>query len=473
VRDPAAPSAVTEPQPLLRRLDAVAIIVGIVIGAGIFKTPPMIAGLAGDPGWVVAVWLLGALISLAGALCYAELASAFPHAGGDYHFLTRAYGRHVSFLYAWARATVINTGSIALLAFVFGDYFASALGIKSATSSNALAFAVVVALTALNIVGLRITAHTQNWMTAGLVLGLIALVVAGVVAPPLDASLPQPFSASPAPGLLGLAMVFVLLTYGGWNEAAYISAELKDGRRTMVGVLVVSIAVIATLYVAVNVALMYGLGFTALTKSKAAGADLVVRAFGSWGGAAIGLVVSLAVLTSINGTMITGARTNYAMGRDWPPLRFLSGWHATRGVPVSAYVVQAIIAIALVAFGTLQHDGFEAMVEFTAPVFWAFLFLVGISLFVLRRRQRDVERPFRVPLYPLTPMVFCAACAYLFYSSVTYAASRDAVHVSLIVMAIGVLALVATGAATARRSRIDSLSRRQRGNARNASAPGA
>ena len=460
MRDPAAASAFAEPQPLLRRLDGVAIIVGIVIGAGIFKTPPMVAGLAGDPGWVVAVWLIGALISLAGALCYAELASAFPHAGGDYHFLTRAYGRHVSFLYAWARATVINTGSIALLAFVFGDYFASALGIKSAASSNALAFAVVVALTALNIVGLRVTAHTQNWMTAGLVLGLIALVVAGVLAKAPEAPLPKPFSASPEPGMLGLAMVFVLLTYGGWNEAAYISAELKDGRRTIVRVLVVSIAVIASLYVGVNIALMYGLGFTALTNSKAAGADLVVRAFGAWAGAGIGLVVSLAVLTSINGTMITGARTNYAMGRDWPALRVLSGWHVARGVPVSAYVVQAIIAMALVAFGTLQHDGFEAMVEFTAPVFWAFLFLVGVSLFVLRRRHGGVERPFRVPLYPVTPLVFCAACAYLFYSSVTYAASRDAVHVSLVVMAVGAAALVATGAATARKSRIDFPSQR-------------
>src|SRR5215210_626411 len=142
-----------EPQPLLRRLDAVAIIVGIVIGAGIFKTPPMIASFAGDPGWVIAAWVAGALISLAGALCYAELASAFPHAGGDYHFLTRAYGKHVSFLSAWARGTVINPGSIAFLAFVFGDYFAQVIGATGSTTTNALAVACVIALTVLNIVG--------------------------------------------------------------------------------------------------------------------------------------------------------------------------------------------------------------------------------------------------------------------------------------------------------------------------------
>jgi amino acid transporter len=441
---PAHAPAAPEPQPLLRRVDAVAIIVGIVIGAGIFKTPPMVAGFAGDPGWVVVVWVLGGLISLAGALCYAELASAFPHAGGDYHFLTRAYGRHVSFLYAWARATVINTGSIALLAFVFADYFASAL--PASSMPNAVwAVLVVIVLTAVNITGLRLSAGTQNLFTLALVVGLASIVVIGFAAPVQAPPLPANFSAHPAPGMLGLAMVFVLLTYGGWNEAAYISAEIKGGRRAIVGALVTSIAIIATLYILVNVALMIGLGFKGLTESKAAGTELVSRALGPWAGRGIGLLVSIAALTSINGTMITGARTNYAMGRDWPALGLLGGWHAGRGVPVVAYLVQAVIALALIAFGMLQHDGFEAMVEFTAPVFWAFFFLVGVSLFVLRARHAGAERPFRVPLYPFIPLVFCATCAYLFYSSVMYAASQKAVHVSLWVMVAGVIALLLTG----------------------------
>ena len=142
--------------------------------------------------------------------------------------------------------------------------------------------------------------------------------------------------------------------------------------------------------------------------------------------------------------MIVGARTNYAMGRDWPALRFMGGWHATRGTPVAAFLVQGAVSLALVAFGAMQHDGFEAMVEFTAPVFWGFLLLVGISLFILRAKDGAAERPFRVPLYPLTPIVFCVACAWLCYSSVTYAMSRNAVHVSLIVMAVGVVALLFT-----------------------------
>ena len=136
------------------------------------------------------------------------------------------------------------------------------------------------------------------------------------------------------------------------------------------------------------------------------------------------------------------ARTNYAMARDWPALHFMGGWHASRGTPVAAFLVQGVIALALVAFGALQHDGFEAMVEFTAPVFWSFLLLVGIALFVLRARDGGAERPFRVPLFPLTPIVFCASCAWLAYSSIAYAASRNAVHISLLVVVTGAVAML-------------------------------
>ncbi|GIK87162.1 MAG: amino acid transporter [Betaproteobacteria bacterium] len=432
------------PQPLLGRADAIAIIVGIVIGAGIFKTPSMVAGVTGDVGWLVVAWLLGAVVSLAGALCYAELATTYPHAGGDYHFLTRAWGRHASFLYAWARATVINTGAIALLAFVFGDYMqkVAPLGVAGGAVWGA---AIVIALTAINIAGLKASAGTQKLLTVVEVLGLVAIGIAGFMAPAAASAAPA-FSSSPPLGLFGLAMVFVLLTYGGWNEAAYISAELRGGRRAIVSVIVWSLAIIAAVYLVVNLALLHGLGLKGLADSKAAGADVMQLVFGTAGAQALALFVAIAALTSINATMIVGARTNYAMGRDWTALRFMGGWHASRGTPVAAFVVQGAVALALVAFGALQHDGFEAMVEFTAPVFWGFLFLVGVALFILRAKDAGAERPFRVPLYPLTPIVFCAACAWLCYSSVTYAMSRNAVHVSLIVMAVGVVALLITGA---------------------------
>jgi APA family basic amino acid/polyamine antiporter len=430
------------PQPLLRRRDAIGIIVGIVIGAGIFKTPSLVAGVTNDTGWVIVAWIAGALVSLAGALCYAELAAAYPHAGGDYHFLTRAYGRDTSFLYAWARATVINTGAIALLAFVFGDYVASVL--PGGPTGSAWAAIVVAVLTLVNIVGIQLSSRTQNLFTVIEVGGLIAIAIAGFVASPPAGATPAAFSSTPAPGLLGLAMVFVLLTYGGWNEAAYLSAEVRGGRRAILGVLLISIAIIALAYLAVNIALLKGLGLAGLAASKAPGVDVMVNSLGTRGSQLVALFVAISALTSINATMIVGARTNYATARDWPALRFMSGWHAARGTPVAALTLQGAIALALVGFGALQHDGFEAMVEFTAPVFWLFLLLVGLALFVLRARDRRTERPFRVPLYPFTPIVFCAACAWLAWSSITYAASRNAVHVSLLVMAAGVLAWLMT-----------------------------
>jgi amino acid transporter len=431
------------PRPLLRRIDAIGIIVGIVIGAGIFKTPSMVAGVTGDIGWMIVAWLLGAAISLIGALCYAELASTFPHAGGDYHFVTRAYGRHVSFLFAWARATVINTGSIALLAFVFGDYMSRVVSL-GAGSSAIWAAIVVVVLTAVNVAGIRSSARTQNILTAIEVLGLLAVVVAGLVAPAPATAAAAPFSSAPPLGMLGLAMVFVLLTYGGWNEAAYISAELHGGRRAIVGALVWSILIVAGCYLLVNLALLSGLGFKGMAESKAVAADVMLRAFGPGSSQAIGLIVSVAALTSINATMIVGARTNYAMGRDWPALRFMGGWHAERGTPVTALLVQAAIALALIVFGAFQQDGFNAMVEFTAPVFWFFILLTAVAVIVLRGREGQVPRPFKVPFYPITPILFAVVCGYLFYSSVTYAASQNAVHVSLGVMAVGVVALAIT-----------------------------
>ena len=434
---------VASPQRLLSPLGAVAIIVGIVIGAGIFKTPSIVAGITGDVGWALTIWVAGALISLAGALCYAELATLYPHAGGDYHFLTKAYGKNVSFLYGWAKAMVINTGSIALLAFVFGDYITKVLPLGP-HSVIYWAVLIVVVLTIINLVGIEASANIQTALTILEVSGLIAIIIAGfglftsslppVTNPPL-------FSSTPQFGMLGLAMVFVLLTFGGWNESAYISAELKGTTHTIVRVIVLSLLIISVIYLLVNIALINGLGLKQLANSKAASADLLGLAFGPIGEKLLGLFVGVAALTSINATMIVGARTNFAMGEDWYGLRKMAHWESSRGTPRIAFLVQGFICLALVGFGALQNDGFEAMVEFTAPVFWSFLLLVGISLFILRAKDRR-SRVFSVPLYPITPLIFCVASAYLAYSSFSYAHSKGAVLISLYVMLLGLVALL-------------------------------
>ena len=434
----------TSPQRLLSPLGAVAIIVGIVIGAGIFKTPSIVADVTGDVGWALTLWVGGALISLAGALCYAELATLYPHAGGDYHFLTKAYGKNVSFLYGWAKAMVINTGSIALLAFVFGDYMTKVIPLGS-YSVIYWAVVIVVALTIVNLIGIQASAHIQTALTVLEVAGLIAIIIAGfgLFTTPLPPVINPPlFSSAPQLGMLGLGMVFVLLTFGGWNESAYISAELKGTPQTIVRVIVLSILIISIIYLLVNMALINGLGLKQLANSKAASADLLGLAFGPLGEKLLGLFVAIAALTSINATMIVGARTNFAMGEDWHGLRKMAHWEPARGSPNFAYLVQGFISLALVGFGALQSDGFEAMVEFTAPVFWSFLFLVGISLFILRAKDHQT-RIFSVPLYPITPLIFCIACAYLAYSSFSYAHSKGAVMISLYVMLAGLLALLA------------------------------
>src|SRR5688500_15631539 len=309
-----------EPRALVKFHEAIAIIVGIVIGAGIFKSPALVAGMTGSPSWMFAAWTLGGLASLIGALCYAELATTYPHPGGDYHFLHRAYGRGVSFLFAWARFSVITTGSIALLAFVFGDYISEIFPLGPRSSALYAAAAVTI-LTRVNLRGIKASAGAQTMLTSLEVIGLVVIVIVGLslLGSPgeIAAGAAQP-SSSPSLQGFGTAMVFVLLTYGGWNEAVYISAELKDTRRNMSRALVISIIVITALYLLVNWAYWRGLGIGGMAKSEAIAADLLRVTFGETSGTLISIMIAVAALTSINATMIVGARTNFAVARDWP-----------------------------------------------------------------------------------------------------------------------------------------------------------
>jgi amino acid transporter len=209
----------------------------------------------------------------------------------------------------------------------------------------------------------------------------------------------------------------------------------------MVWVIVASMLALTAIYLLVNLALLMGLGLKGLSSSKTAASDLLGLAFGTWAHQALGLFVAIAALTSINATMIVGARTNFAVGRDWLALRKLGQWQIQIGNPKQALWMQACISAALVLLGTQEADGFSAMVEFTAPVFWGFLFLVGLSVIWLRQTDSQTDRPFKVPLYPVLPLVFCAACAWLTYSSITYAISQKAIHVSLWLIVSGLIAL--------------------------------
>ncbi len=442
----AAVNANTDSAPATRQVlslwDAVMITVGIVIGVGIFQTPGMVADATGSAGLMIGAWVLGGVLSFIGALNYAELASTYPSTGGDYDFLRRAFGRQVSFLFAWARGMVIVTGSIALLGFILGDYL-SRLWNLGEHSSAIYATVAVLALTAVNLIGLKASARMQNVLTAlevgGVLLVAVVAVSLGMQSEPAAAI--EATSSSGGIGAFGLAMVFVLLTFGGWNEAAYVSAEVRGGPRVMLKVLALSIIAISVVYVAFVSAITYGLGFEALRNADAIAIQVMEGRFGSAGAQIIGLTVVIASLTSMNSTMLVGARTNYSVAHDWPAFSFLGSWRGARNLPLTGFLVQAGIALALIGFGSMEKDGFSTMVEFTAPVFWFFFLLSGVSLLILRRKDPHAVRPFKVPLYPIIPLVFIATCAYLLYSSIMYAQSQRAGYVALLVTASGVVVL--------------------------------
>jgi basic amino acid/polyamine antiporter, APA family len=425
-----------------RRLSSlyVAVIgVAMVVGAGIFKSPALVAENAGSADWFFLVWIAGGVISLLGALCYAELSTTFPHAGGDYHFLRTAYGRRIAFLFAWSRFAVINTGSIALLGFVLGDYlnFVWPLGPQGPAVYAAGA---ILLLTAFNLRGVHGSAGANFSLTGLEVLGLILLGVAAVWlilggAPPVD---PGPVRGDP-PSTLGLALVFVLLAYGGWSEISTLSAETRDPRRGMVRALLLAIGAITLLYLIANWALWRGLGLDGLAASSAPAADLMRVAFGPTAGGVLAIGVATATITSINATIVVGARTTYAAAQDWPAIAKLAHWEAERGAPVRAILAQSAVALALVGLGAATREGFATLVDYTAPIFWLFLTASGLAVIMLRLKQPDAPRLFRTPLYPLTPLLFAASSGFVLWSSLVYVGVGGLAALGVLMLGVGLM----------------------------------
>lgn len=425
------------PVELLSVFDGIVLVCGMVIGAGIFKAPSIVAGATASSAAFFAAWILGGAVSLCGALVYAELAGRYPETGGEYAFLSRAFGRGVGFIFAWSRMTVIQTGAIAAVAFVFGDYASEMLRLGE-HSSALYAAAGVVALTALNMAGTVEAKTLQRFMQILLFAGLLFIAVAGFLAPPA-----APPAAAGTGGAFGLAMIFVLLTYGGWNEAAYLAGELVDARRNMLRVLVGGIVALTALYLLVNLGYFAALGLAGMKESKAVAADVVRRVAGDKGAVVVAIIVCLAALTTMNAAIFTGARTSYALGRDFPAFRVLGVWRPGGSTPANALLLQGVITVVLVAASSVTPDGFTAMVAYTAPVFWTFFLLTGLTLFQFRRRG-EPGSGFHVPLYPVIPLAFCAACLYMLYSSVDYVRNPEygpkfgaLVVAGLLVMAAG------------------------------------
>ena len=352
------PSSTSRPSTVPRReltlFDSTCIIVGIIIAVGVYRSSPDVAQHVPSVTWLIGLWLLGGLLSFLGALCYAELATAYPKEGGDYVYLTRALGRRAGFLFAWCQLWIVRPGSIGLVAFAFAEY-ANKIWPKAEGSIRgyvlvAYAVASILLLTGVNLLGVRESKLTQNALTVAKVLGLAAVVAVGfthaapaAVAPHLPpASLPTGLSLSD----FRFAMIFVLLTYGGWNEMAFVSAEVKEPRKNILRALLIGTLAVTAIYVVVNLAFVCALGLEGARRPTVA-ADVLERGIGPWAGDAISLLICISALGAINGQIFTGSRIYYAMGNDHRLYAWLGRWNARRGTPVCSLLIQGAITLAL------------------------------------------------------------------------------------------------------------------------------
>jgi len=433
------------PQRQLSLFDTTNIIVGIIIGASIFESTPLIANGAPTAGWLPVLWIAGGLLSLIGALCYAELATAYPTSGGDYVYLSRSFGRSIGFLFAWSQLWVVRPGSIGAFAYVFARYANELLPIgKGPAALVTYAVASILVLTVVNILGVPLGKRTQNVLTLAKLLGLAAVVVVGMLFTSPQAA-GAPVAAKPlALSDLYLPMILILYAFGGWNEMAYVAAEVRRPEKNIFRSLVLGTVATTAIYVLLTVAFLHALGLGGTRSASAVAADVLAVPFGHSGRVLISLLICISVLGGMNGLIFTGARIYYAMGKDHRLYARLGQWNPRLGTPVNSLVVQGLITLALVIGFGLSANGFSSMVNFTTPVFWIFFLLVGLSLFVLRWREPRVARPYRVPLYPLVPILFCASSLFMVYASITWAVankSSDALW-SIGLLAVGVVLAV-------------------------------
>ncbi len=467
------------PTKLLSLWDAISLIFGIIIGASIYQAPPEIFRNVPSPETGMLAWIVGGIVCLLGALTYAELASTFRNSGGDYYYLSRAYGSSIGFIFAWSELSVIRTGgSIAFMAYVFAGYADHFYSLGN-NSKLIYASSSIVLLTLINSQGFRMGRLLQNLLTSANIIGLCILILIGFfcyffgqspltdseriaveissvtaefASPTLHASqiaskafsLPEILSPS-----LALAMVLVFYAYGGWNEAAFIAGEVKNPERNITRSLVLGTLLVGVLYTLVNLAYLSALGYSGTVKSKAIAADVFAIPFGESGRKGISILVMSSALGSINGLLFTGMRLYGTFGKDHRLFSWLSGKDGTQQRNLGALYAQAIFSLFLILVVELaaewrsllvylaknfaitlsddfhKHGGIYRLVTCTAPIFWLFFLLTGLSLFVLRYREPEIERSFRVPLYPWIPGIFCFSCAFMLYRSSMYAIDEE------------------------------------------------
>ena len=406
------------PERRLSMLDCASIVVGIIIGSGIYETLGLVAGFAAGGRELAGLWIAGGLFALLGSLCYAELATRLPEEGGDFVYLTHAYGRGVGFLFAWTQLWIIRPGSIGALACVFADY-ATQLHSLGRLSLPIYACGSVFVLTALNVLGVRQSTRVQNILTAAKVLGLALLAGAGLFGTP---AVVAPAAETVGASNLSLALIFVLFAYSGWNEMGCVAAEVRDPQRNILRALLLGAGVVTLVYLGINGACFRMLGLQGMVEH---GPVAVTKSLGPWARTALSLLVCISALGSTNGMIFTGARIYYAMGNRHRLFRPLAVWSLRYGTPVISLCVQAAVTLGLLlgfggtATGSEPREAFRRLVIFMTPPFYVFLLLSAVAVIILRRRDKEpAPGVYRMPLFPVPALVVAIASAFMAYRGV-------------------------------------------------------
>jgi APA family basic amino acid/polyamine antiporter len=388
--------------------DATFLLVASVIGAGIFFTPGRVAELLPHPGWIFAAWVVGALLSVAGALANAELATMFPRAGGDYVYLREALHPAAGFLVGWLTFFAIYTGTIAALAAAFAEGLAAPLGLGDG-GTLALAIGVTVATSALNYVGARWGARANNLTSAVKLLALAAFAVLGPLVGSGDPARLLPAAASPGfePSLsaFGLAMSPILFTFLGWNAAVYVGSEVRDPSRNLPRSLFLGLGICTVVYLLMNGVYLYALPLGELSGTGDAGKAAAGALFGPVGGSLVAGFVLVSVLGTLNATVLVGPRIAYAMSLDGLFFKGAEYVHSSFRTPTGAIVLQAVVSVGLL----LVLRSFPSALDFTTFAVVLATSADVVALYVLRRRQPGRSRPYRAWGYPLVPGLYLAA----------------------------------------------------------------
>jgi basic amino acid/polyamine antiporter, APA family len=432
--------------PLLRTLrqrDLLYLFIGSVIGSGIFLTPGLVLHqLGGSVGFSLLAWLVGGILSLLGALTYAELAAANPEAGGLYCYIRDAFGRLFAFLYGWCLFLVIASATIAALAHAFTRYLAEVVPLDSATS-RIVAIVMIAVVTTVNVWGTRKSSNLQNWTTlvkAGLVVVLSAVLLSlGHHASDLPPTLGPAQHGFSLFSNFGLAMIAVLWAYEGWQFGTYSAGEVIAPQKSFPRAFLLGSLILVVLYLVAVVAYMVALGPAAASVSDAIASDAITLVLGPWAGKLIALTILISTFSATNSVILTAPRVFYAMANDHLFFQKFASVHKRFQTPAIAIVALGVWSAILASFG-----GFAELAAGAIFIGWIFYGLAAAAIFPLRRASKNVALPYRVPGYPWTPAIFVLVAAAIVGNSI-YVAIRDPLQFKSLVVAI-VLFLLGTPA---------------------------